>query len=77
MWCDLLWSGFLKIIKPILLNCLYFQADEKTNDGADQEPEVQDENHQKEGHEVNYEEEEEEEEEGGAIVAKARRRGEM
>uniref|UniRef100_A0ACB8FBX7 Uncharacterized protein n=1 Tax=Sphaerodactylus townsendi TaxID=933632 RepID=A0ACB8FBX7_9SAUR len=50
-------------------------AEEKMNDGADQE--IQEETNPKESHDENYEEEEEEDEEGGAMAAKAHRRGEM
>lgn len=56
---------------------LPIQAEEKMSEGADQEQEIQEETHPKEGRDDNYEEEEEEEEEGGVVAAKAHRRGEM
>lgn len=51
-----------------------FKADEKNNDGEEQE--VRDDNRPK-GREEHYEEEEEEEEDGAAVAEKSRRRAEM
>lgn len=65
------------IFPPLNLSLNTFQAEEKMSEGADQDQEIQEGNHRKEGQDENYEEEEEEEEEGGAGAAKAHRRGEM
>lgn len=51
-----------------------FKADEKNNEGEEQE--VRDDNHPK-GREEHYEEEDDEEEDGAAAAEKSRRRAEM
>lgn len=78
------WGVFLEGIiyttnsVPSLLVFLFFlfnfKADEKNNDGEEQE--VRDDNHPK-GREEHYEEEEEEEEDGAAAAEKSRQRAEM